>query len=162
MPPKKRRHTRTVVATPEQAPPAPRKSSRAPIGYHVENGRYVPNGPAEVPEMETPSPIIPVVVARKQPKTGWHIVRVSVERFRPDRSTIRIVSDEKLSGAASAPKAILSATKAGQDVGSMFVIPDESQRFEVHCPEHGLVRRNTTEEYALDGAFHHQTTEHVA
>ena len=136
--------------------------TKAPRGYHLEGGRWIKN--AEVVnsvEVESfTSPTVEVIFARKR-NTTWHIVTCRTSQTRPDKSGVSTNSETRVKSADSGIKAAQLVLDVARQRQAMAVIPPIADSlFAATCPTHGVIRRNSTIEYAIESAYWHALNEH--
>lgn len=143
---------------------SPAARTKAPRGYHIEGGRWIKNA-EEVSSAEVEpyfAPSTEVIVARKR-NTTWHIVACRTSRTRPDKSGVSVNSETRVISAGSGVKAAQAVIDVARQRHAMAVIPPiEEPLFAAVCPTHGVVRRNSTIEYAIESAYWHALNEHDA
>jgi hypothetical protein len=138
-------------------------STRAPRGYRREGGRFIQNEPAECFEVEPfLPPTVEVLVARKRNST-WHIVACRTSQTKAGKSAVSVNGETRLASAPSGTKAAQSVLDFANERHAMAVIPPiEEPLFAAVCPTHGVVRRNSTVDYAIESAYWHALAEHDA
>ena len=136
--------------------------TRAPRGYRREGGRFIKNDEVNVETESFSAPSVEVIVARKQ-NTTWHVVACSTSRTRPDKSEVSVNSETRVATAPSGVKAAQAVLDVARERHAMAVVPPlEDSLYGAVCPTHGVVRRNSTVNYAIESAHWHALTEHDA
>jgi uncharacterized protein (DUF2461 family) len=137
--------------------------TRAPRGYHREGGRFIQNNPIETVEVEPFSPpSVEVIVARKR-NTTWHVTSCRTSQAKLGKSTVVVADESRLTSAPSGTKAAQSVLDVARQRHAMAVVPPiEESLFAAVCPTHGIIRRNSTVEYAIESAYWHALSEHDA
>ncbi len=104
---------------------------------------------------------IDIIISRKK-NTVWHIVTCRVAQIRPNRSSVHILEDSRITSASSNVQAAKTIVELSRQRSVMSVLPPDAERslFEATCPTHGAVRRNSTIEYAIESAYWH-AVEHI-
>jgi uncharacterized protein (DUF2461 family) len=137
--------------------------TRAPRGYRREGGRFIENKPVESVEAEPFfAPSVEVIVARKR-NTTWHVTSCRTSQAKLGKSAVVVADESRLASAPSGVKAAQSVLDIANQRHAMAVVPPiEEPLFAAVCPTHGVIRRNSTVDYAIESAYWHALAEHDA
>jgi len=135
--------------------------TRAPRGTHLEGGRWIKNVVVDPIDTEPfLSPSVEVIVARKR-NTTWHITACLTCQAKLGKSAVVVADESRLTSAPSGTKAAQSVLDFANKRHAMAIVPPiEEPLFAAVCPTHGVIRRNSTVDYAIESAYWHALTEH--
>lgn len=136
-------------------------STRAPRGYRREGGRFIQDKPVETVEVEPfLPPTVEVIVARKR-NTTWHVTACRMSQAKLGRSAVVVADESRLTSAPSGTKAAQLVLDFANKRHAMAVVPPiEEPLFAAVCPAHGIIRRNSTVDYAIESAYWHALEKH--
>lgn len=108
-------------------------------------------------------PLAAVLVARKE-KTVWHISLGHIVRLSQKRVVVE--GAMRIKSASSNKELTESMVSEAQRLNCLAVLYDAScrgsRRYVAHCPQHGELGRNTSEEYAAERLLFHHESAHGA
>ncbi len=138
-------------------------STRASRGYRREGGRLIQNKPVESVEVEPfLPPTVEVIVARRR-NTIWHVTSCRTSQAKIGKSAVVVADESRLTSASSGTKAAQSVIDFANKRHAMAVVPPIAEPlFAAVCPTHGVIRRNSTVDYAIESAYWHALNEHDA
>lgn len=107
-------------------------------------------------------PTVEVIVARKR-NTTLHVTSCRTSQAKLGKSAVVVADESRLASAPSGTKAAQSVLDLANKRHAMAVVPPiEEPLFAAACPTHGVFRRNSTVEYAMESAYWHALNEHDA